>query len=88
MTASSKSKLSAETRKAIADAIKADEFLDANTLASIVNKDAKTLRAHMRKSAYRDQSSEKNNRWRITQEQALSVAEHYASKSASKEQAS
>jgi len=76
----SKPQVSAETRKLITAAFKGAEEITAGELAEIVGKDDKTVRAHMRKAAYRDQSTEKNNRWKITKEVALSVAEHYAPK--------
>jgi len=64
--------------KRLASAFADAEVIAASQLAEIVERDAKTVRAYMRRVALRDQSSEKHNRWGVTQSQATTVAEHFA----------
>lgn len=54
-----------------------DEIITASELAELVNRDAKTVRARLRKLAVRDQSQFKNATWRITETIAESELEHY-----------
>ena len=54
------------------------EHASASQLAAYCERDAKTVRAHLRKIAYRDQSVEKNNTHKIDKETFVSVVEHFA----------
>lgn len=53
----------------------ADKTISASQLAELVKRDAKTVRAHLRKIAARDQKELKGARWRITQTLAASELE-------------
>ena len=53
----------------------ADKHITASQLAELVQRDAKTVRARLRKIAARDQSEMKGARWRITKTVAQSELE-------------
>lgn len=52
-----------------------DSHITATQLSELVNRDAKTVRARLRKVAARDQSELKGARWRITKTIAQSELE-------------
>lgn len=54
-----------------------DDSISASQLADICERDAKTVRAHLRRIKSRDQSKYKNAQYRISQELATSVVEHF-----------
>ncbi len=74
-----------EIKKAASESVKAffeqnadsDSRISATQLSELVNRDAKTVRARLRKMKVRDQSQFKNATWRITQAQATSELAHY-----------
>lgn len=55
----------------------ADKTISASELAALVQRDAKTLRAYLRKIEYRDQSEFKGARYRIAKTDATSVKTHF-----------
>ncbi len=59
-----------------------DSRISATQLSDLVNRDAKTVRARLRKMKVRDQSQFKNATWRITQAQAASELAHYLTRDA------
>ena len=66
-----------------------DSRITANQLSDLVNRDAKTVRARLRKMKVRDQSQFKNATWRITQTQAVDDLIYYSARDdATEEQAS
>jgi predicted nucleic acid-binding protein len=67
----------AEVREAVKLAYASAETISAAELALIVSREQKNLRAYMRSAKLRDQSTEKNNAWKITLSDAVSVAQHY-----------
>ena len=60
-----------------------DTRISATQLSDLVNRDAKTVRARLRKMKVRDQSQFKNATWRITKAQAISELVHYMTRDAS-----
>lgn len=60
-----------------------DQCINADKLTELVSElcdrdySAKSIRANLRKRAYRDQSIMKNATWRISSETALSEVKHY-----------
>ena len=60
-----------------------DKAISATQLSELVNRDAKTVRARLRKMKVRDQATFKNATWRITQAQAVSELAHYLARDAS-----
>lgn len=60
-----------------ADNADADKMISATQLSDLVERDAKTVRAHLRKIAARDQSELHGARWRITKTVATQVVERY-----------
>lgn len=56
---------------------KSDYTIAAQTLADCVQRDAKTVRAHLRK-AHKRASEMKNATWAIDKETAIAVAEHFS----------
>lgn len=59
-----------------------DDKISASQLAQLVNRDAKTVRARLRKIAARDQEQFKNANWRITKTLAASELAHYMTRDA------
>ncbi len=60
-----------------ADNADADKTISATQLSELVERDAKTVRAHLRKIAARDQSELHGARWRVTKTIAQNVTERY-----------
>jgi hypothetical protein len=61
----------------------ADKAISADELTILVSEvtehdySAKSIRANLRKHAYRDQSKMRNATWRVSQEDALAEVKHY-----------
>jgi hypothetical protein len=59
-----------------------DDKISASALAELVNRDAKTVRARLRKNAERDQEQFKNANWRITKTLAAKELTHFMKRDA------
>ena len=65
------------TKAYFADNANSDNVISATQLSELVERDAKTVRAHLRKIAARDRSELHGARWRITQAIASEEVERY-----------
>lgn len=63
-----------------------DGLITPSQLADLVSRDPKTVRAHLRKMAARNQAKLKGARWAIDETLATTVAAHYAQLDASEEE--
>lgn len=79
MSTARKTKSSEQTvAERVAELFESSESITAQQLADFCERDAKTVRAYLRKINSRDQSQFKNAQYSINAELAQTVAEHFS----------